>query len=239
MFLSALVLVPAGCVSRPQTEVQLPSAKLEQLRSTMDESEKKIASSCPYFNFAVVEEQQTVELERFNPGWQLVERDRQIWLDATRQAASALGFTLVQEVEEAGFVLQASGGRTTQAGLLFLNLQLVPTPRLMHHVFVASMNDGDFPFSMTLGSNYTFTFQPQGYATAHISTAAATITELAWSQSRETVLTLCEVSEMLVDEGITMDELREELVKEIQRVRRQRRGRQLKQLDIEIEESAK
>jgi hypothetical protein len=227
-----------GCVSRPVANLALPLAQRQELSSKMNESQKKIVETCPYFNFVVDDEQTFDEVERLNPGWQSAERDRKIWLDATRQAVSALGFTQVSDVKQAGFILNANGGKQNPGQLLFVSVGIGPTPRLVHHAFVASMNDEAFPFSINLAASYTFTFPAQGYATDYISKGVTIVTDIAWSQSHRTVLALCEVSELLVTEGITMEELRQELVKEIQHIRQQRiRARQMKQLEIEVESS--
>ncbi len=243
----ALIAVPVlgapllvSCVSlpqtaRPQTELPLPLEKRQELSSNVNESQKKMVKTCSYFNFVVIEETPFVERDRFTPGWQSVERDRKIWLDAAQQAASALGFTLVSDIEQAGFSLQATGGNAfTGGGRLVLSIGFAATPRLMHHAFLASLNDKTFPFNMNLGSNYSFTFPAQGYTTDNIWLGAMAVAELAWSQTSRTVLALCEVSSLLVDEGITMEELRQELVKEIQRIRQQRvREKQMKQLEVD------
>ncbi len=238
--LTAATLIPllVCCATRPQANLPLPAAKRQELASTMNASQKDVASTCSYFNFVVAAESPLVERERFTPGWQSVEKDRQIWLDATKQGATALGFTLVSDIEQAGFILQATGGNAGRAqGMLFLNVSLIPTPRLIHHQFVAAMNDETFPFTNNLGASYTITFPGQGYTPEDIWAAVVTTVELAWSQSHRAVLALCETSELLVSEGITMEELRQELVKEIQTIRERRvREKQMKHLEVQVED---
>jgi len=228
----------SGCLTPSRLPPELPISLRQELNSQLTADERAVVASCPYFNFVVEYENPMLEKEKFNPGWQRADVDRRRFLEASRQTLTAFGYHIVPDASDASFTLVANGGDVIgQVGQLFASVSFAPRPKLQHHIFIAAMNDESFPFVVSVGASRTSMWSGW-YAEDFLWESAKVLAELSWSESSRTLLALCETRANLIDEGVTLEELRQELVAEIQRFRQQReRGRQGKQLELEVDEA--
>lgn len=139
----------------------------------------------------------------------------------------------VERREDAYWVLQ-SNGFTDSNGDTNIRFGLAPELKLAQHLFLVMMDDPSFPYRGTLGSGVKL-FLPAGN-TASLNPSVDRGMESIWRDESGLLAALCEARERLVREGLAeIEDLRDQLVEEMQRLRRERAARQRKHLDVTVE----
>ncbi len=185
-------------------------------------------STCEYFTLYV-------EFENLFVGPQGAEGVRRQVLLVAAEFLSERGFWLVGSRQEAYWRLGASswedGGRPR------VRFGLEPNLKLARHMFVVMMEEG-FPYRGELGAGYLIAFSRSGVWDWVVRAFTQQGVEWIWAKESEQLLALCEKRDELVAEGwVEIEELRERLVVEMKRIRRQRLDEvQVKSLRVEGEE---
>jgi hypothetical protein len=174
------------------------------------------------------------ERDTLFPGWQDAEIDRQKMIGLLGGDVQRAGWLRVLNQDDAAFILSATGQRMQGSGNnIAVSLALLPTMKTNHHAYVASLSDPNFPLPT------------EGFGSAHMIVIYGSYTDrelfrhldllLQASQIRSlrTAAALCETRAKLTEEGTSLEELRGELVREIEQVRE--RHRQEKRLQVDVE----
>jgi hypothetical protein len=108
--------------------------------------------------------------------------------------------------------------------------------KLGRHLFVIAMADESFPFRGGTGGSYNFV-KASLANTQLLGSQVETGMKWIWSLDSEQIAALCEVRSTLIGEGWTaVEELRQELVEEMEQIRQARaRANQQKGLELEVE----
>ena len=204
-------------------------------------AEESPVADCPYLNVFVDPSFEHPQKDRFYPGWRDIEPYRVWFLNDIGRGIPKAGWHVVAEREDAAFVLTSAGFRLSGNMLRMIDISLSPTHKTIHHAFIASLNDSKFPLrDRGFGASHTLTM-PRGPVSEvdfrnFIDGGLDKFLDFTKVQAFETVAALCETREQLTKEGTSLEELRRELIVEIQRVRRARkREKQEKELNLEIE----
>lgn len=201
--------------------------------STAGNEDSQSPDSCEYRN---------VWVEFDNPLRANDPRVEPLRLAILRRAAEVLpelGLRIVRGRAEAYWRLFADGWMDDQHNPL-VHLGMRGELKLGRHLFVVSMADETFPVRGGLGGSYNF-------VTASLSdprllgSQVETGMKWIWGLDSEQILALCEIRSKLIEEGWTaVDELRNELIKEMEQVRRARtRASAQKNLELEVEDSGR
>jgi hypothetical protein len=212
LYLALLV----GCASSPprptQNEEVLPS------------------DPCEYRNVFVMFEE---PLQSSDPR---VEPLRRAILGRAAEVLPSLGLRAVSDPSEGYWRLFADAWMGSQGNPL-VHLGLRGELRLGQHLFVVMMADEGFPYRGGVGGSYNF-------ATASLrdirmlESQVETGMRWIWDLDSEQIDALCVIRSELIDEGwVAVEELREQLIEEMEQVRRARaRTSPQKILEIELEE---
>jgi hypothetical protein len=162
-----------------------------------------------------------------------VEPLRRAILSHAAEVLPRLGLQTVSDLSEAYWRLFANGWMDGQGNSL-VHLGMRGELKLGSHLFVVSMADETFPYRGGIGGGYNFVTASLLDARS-LDSQVETGMKWIWELDSEQILALCETRSKLIEEGWTaVDELRNELIKEMERVRRARASQQ-KSLEIEIE----
>ena len=150
-----------------------------------------------------------------------------------------LGLEAVDAPSEAYWRLFADAWVDRQGNPL-VHLGLRGELKLGRHLFVVAMADESFPFRGRAGGSYNFvnaSLANKQFLGAQVETGMRWI----WTLDSEQVTALCAIRSELIDEGWTeIEELRNELIEEMEQIRRARaRANQQKKLEVEVEESGR
>jgi hypothetical protein len=148
----------------------------------------------------------------------------------------SLGLRAVSDPSEGYWRLFADAWMGDQGNPL-VHLGLRGELKLHQHLFVVMMADEGFPYRGGIGGSYNFataSLRDTGMLDSQVETGMRWI----WDLDSEQIDALCVIRSELIDEGwIAVEELREQLIEEMERVRRARaRTSQRKILEIELEE---
>jgi hypothetical protein len=108
--------------------------------------------------------------------------------------------------------------------------------KLGRHLFVVMMADEAFPYRGGVGGSYNFATASL-FDTSLLDSQVETGMRWIWELDSEQINALCVIRSELIDEGwVAIEELREQLIEEMEQVRRARaRTSQRKTLEIELE----
>jgi hypothetical protein len=195
------------------------------------QNEKALPSdSCEYRNVFVVFEE---PLRSSDPR---VEPLRRAILSHAAAVLPSLGLRAVSDPSEGYWRLFADAWIGRQGNPL-VHLGLRGELKLGQHLFVVMMADEGFPYRGGVGGSYNFataSLRDIGMLDSQVETGMMWI----WDLDSEQIDALCAIRSELIDEGwVAVEELREQLIEEMERVRRARaRTSQRKILEIELEE---
>lgn len=146
-----------------------------------------------------------------------------------------LGLTAVADPSEAYWRLFADAWLDRQGNPL-VHLGMKGELKLGRHLFVVAMADESFPFRGRTGGSYNFA-KAFLTNTPLLASQVETGMRWIWRLDSEQITALCEVRSTLIGEGwAAVEELRQELIKEMEQIRRARaRANQQKNLDLEVE----
>jgi hypothetical protein len=188
------------------------------------------SDSCEYRNVFVVFEE---PLQSSDPR---VEPLRRAILSRAAEVLPSLGLRAVSDPSEGYWRLFADAWMGDQGNPL-VHLGLRGELKLHQHLFVVMMADEGFPYRGGIGGSYNFataSLRDTGMLDSQVETGMRWI----WDLDSEQIDALCVIRSELIDEGwVAVEELREQLIEEMERVRRARaRTSQRKILEIELEE---
>jgi hypothetical protein len=160
-------------------------------------------------------------------------------LKSAEEVFRELGMAAVDDPSEAYWRLFADAWVDRQGNPL-VHLGLRGELKLGRHLFVVAMADESFPFRGRAGGSYNFvnaSLANKQLLDAQVETGMRWI----WRLDSEQVAALCAIRSELIDEGWTeIEELRNELIEEMEQIRRARaRASQQKKLEVEVEESGR
>jgi hypothetical protein len=146
-----------------------------------------------------------------------------------------LGLKAVTDPSEAYWRLFANAWMDRQGNPL-VHLGMRGELKLGRHLFVVAMADESFPLRGVAGGGYNFVNTPLA-DTQLFDSQVETGMRWIWGLDSEQIAALCAIRSELIDEGwTTIEELRNELIEEMDQVRRARaRASQEKSLELEVE----
>jgi len=170
----------------------------------------------------------------FATGAKAMESAREALIDDVRRILPHFGVHRVDDPEEAYWVLTVGAMKSSDDNAL-MSIELSPELRLQHHIFVAQLEDDDFPYRGTLGIAVHIEWKNAWSQRVPLLEVQSAIKAL-YKPDAEQIAALCAMEDRLRDQGWSgIKELREELVKEMKRVRRERAA-QSKNLRLEVDE---
>ncbi|NQZ96218.1 MAG: TonB family protein [Myxococcales bacterium] len=195
------------------------------------------------FSFGKPCEYKTVYLNTDNflykgDGLKRLEEKRLTYLEEVADAASRMGFRIVDDVSDAYFEIK-TGAHYVDEPDVQLYLALNGTLKLHHHIFVSLTDDSRFPYRGRLGGSHAWILRnADSRSVRKYPALAEEALKKVWDRDRTQIDALCQVREKLVAEGWKdIEELRQQLVNEMVRVRKERAWEtKKKNLSIEIEE---
>jgi hypothetical protein len=157
------------------------------------------------------------------------------FLQQCATAASDKGFVIVSDPSNAHFRLRA-GAAIDTSGNVEIGVMLEPYLKFQHHMFVVMLHDADFPYRGSIGTEFKWEFR-KSYSQRNFKSWAEKSMSFIWDRDSEQLLAMCKARERLEAEGwAAVEELRNELVIEMKRIRAERaRETQRKQLELETE----
>jgi hypothetical protein len=163
-----------------------------------------------------------------------VEPLRQAILKRAAGVFPKLGLETVADPSEAYWRLFANAWMDRQGNPL-VHLGMRGELKLGRHLFVVAMADESFPFRGGTGGSYNFV-KASLANTQLLGSQVETGMRWIWRLDSEQIAALCEVRSTLIGEGWAVEELRQELIEEMEQIRRTRaRASQQKNLEIEVE----
>jgi hypothetical protein len=209
-------------------------------------------ADCPYLNVFVDSTNEHPEKDRFFPGWREAEPYRVELLDSAARSLPAASWRVVDDSAEAGFTLKSSGQVHGRTKAFDLTLLFAPTRKTIHQAYVASLNNPRFPLRDSglfgaliprfqsrddeqFGASMTFAVMGS-YSEVELQGHINRFLEWTQAQAFEAVAALCDTGRARsTDESKNLEQLRKELVEEMQRVRREKlREKQRKELKLEV-----
>jgi hypothetical protein len=164
-----------------------------------------------------------------------VEPLRRVILNRAAELFPELGLVRVADPSDAYWRLFASAWMDRQGNPL-VHLGMRGELKLGRHLFVVAMAEESFPFRGATGGSYNFV--KASLANTQLLESQVEIgMRWIWRLDSEQIAALCEVRSRLIGEGWTaVEELRQELIEEMEQIRRARaRTSRQKSLEIEIE----
>jgi hypothetical protein len=164
-----------------------------------------------------------------------VEPLRRAILTRAAEVFPELALETVADPSEAYWRLFASAWMDRQGNPL-VHLGMSGELKLGRHLFVVAMAEESFPFRGATGGSYNFV--KASLANTQLLESQVEIgMRWIWRLDSEQIAALCEVRSRLIGEGWTaVEELRQELIEEMEQIRRARaRTSRQKSLEIEIE----
>ncbi len=163
-----------------------------------------------------------------------VEPLRRAILSRAAEAFPELGLETVADPSEAYWRLFANAWLDRQGNPL-VHLGMRGELKLGRHLFVVAMADESFPFRGGTGGSYNFVKASLANQQA-LESQVETGMRWIWRLDSEQIAALCEVRSTLIGEGWAVEELRQQLIEEMEQIRRARaRESQQKNLEIEVE----
>jgi len=164
-----------------------------------------------------------------------VEPLRRAILSRAAEVFPELGLETVADPSEAYWRLFANAWMDRQGNPL-VHLGMRGELKLGRHLFVVAMADESFPFRGGTGGSYNFV-KASLANTQLLGSQVEAGMRWIWRLDSEQIAALCEVRSTLIGEGWTaVEELRQELIEEMEQIRRARaRASQQKNLDLEVE----
>jgi hypothetical protein len=187
------------------------------------------SDSCEYRNVFVMFEE---PLQSSDPR---VEPLRRAILSRAAEVLPSLGLRAVSDPSEGYWRLFADAWMGRQGNPL-VHLGLRGELKLGRHLFVVMMADEAFPYRGGVGGSYNFATASL-FDTSLLDSQVETGMRWIWELDSEQINALCVIRSELIDEGwVAIEELREQLIEEMEQVRRARaRTSQRKTLEIELE----
>lgn len=147
-----------------------------------------------------------------------------------------LGLEKMADPSEAYWRLFANAWMDRQGNPL-VHLGMSGERKLRRHLFVVAMADESFPFRGGTGGSYNFV-KASLADTQQLGAQVDTGMRWIWKLDSDQIDALCEVRSTLIGEGwAAVEELREELVEQMEQIRRARaRTSQRKNIELEVEE---
>jgi hypothetical protein len=163
-----------------------------------------------------------------------VEPLRQAILRRAAEVFPKLGLEAVADPSEAYWRLFANAW-TDRQGNPLVHLGMRGELKLGRHLFVVAMADESFPFRGGTGGSYNFV-KASLANTQLLGSQVEAGMRWIWRLDSEQIAALCEVRSTLIGEGWAVEELRQQLIEEMEQIRRARaRASQQKNLEIEVE----
>jgi len=145
-----------------------------------------------------------------------------------------LGLKMAADPSEAYWRLFANAWMDRQGNPL-VHLGMRGELKLGRHLFVVAMADESFPFRGGTGGSYNFVKASLANAQL-LESQVETGMRWIWSLDSEQIAALCEVRSTLIGEGWEVEELRQELIEEMEQIRQARvRANERKGLELEVE----
>jgi hypothetical protein len=194
-----------------------------------EKEDPQASDSCEYRNVFVEFDN---PFQRNDPR---VEPLRRAILSRAAELFPELGLVPVIDSSEAYWRLFASAWMDRQGNPL-VHLGMRGELKLGRHLFVVAMADESFPFRGRTGGSYNFV--KASLANTRLLESQVEIgMRWIWRLDSDQIAALCEVRSRLIGEGWTaVEELRQELIEEMEQIRRARaRTSRQKSLEIEIE----
>jgi hypothetical protein len=183
--------------------------------------------SCEYHNVLVEID------EPFRANDARVEPIRRAILNSAVEKFPELGLNAVTDPSEAYWRLFANAWMDRQGNPL-VHLGMTGELKLGRHLFVVAMADESFPFRGVAGGGYNFV-NARLADTQLLDSQVETGMRWIWGLDSEQIAALCAIRSELIDEGwTTIEELRNQLIEEMDQVR-QARGRASRQKNLELE----
>jgi len=207
-----------------------PPAAAEPPQPRAENANSHPSDSCEYRDVFVVFE------DPFRSTDPAVEPLRGEILTRAAEVLPGLGLRAASDPAESYWHLFADAWIDPQ-GIPLVHLGLRGELKLSRHLFVVMMADEAFPYRGGVGGSYNF-------VTASLSDSKLLDSQVEtgmrwiWELDSEQINALCAIRAELIDEGWeAIEELRAELIEEMQQVRRARaRANQGKSLQIDVEE---
>jgi hypothetical protein len=196
-----------------------------------DDEYSHLSGFCEYRNVFVVLED---SLQSSDPR---VEPLRRAILSRAAEELPRMGLRAVSDPSEGYWRLFADAWMGKQGNPL-VHLRLRGELKLSRHLFVVMMADEAFPYRGGIGGSYNFVTASLS-DTKTLDLQVETGMRWIWELDSEQINALCVIRSELIDEGwVAIGELRDELIKEMEQVRRERaRASQEKILELEIDGS--
>jgi hypothetical protein len=213
-------------------------------------------ADCPYLNVFVDPTHEVSQNDKPLRGSREAETYRVEFLDSAARSLPAASWRVVGDPEKAAFTLKSSGRTHDGVGSFDVTLVFAPTHSTIHRAYVASLNNPRFPLRDSglfgaliprfrsddgelFGVWMTFTV-PGSPGEVELHDDIYRFLEFTQSQAFEAVAALCETAARstheVVDDERDLEELRQELVDEMKRVRRERlRDKGAKKLELEVD----
>jgi hypothetical protein len=206
-------------------------APLSPLVTSAKSDDLAEAEPCEYLNIYVDPKSYVLQGKQM----ERVEPLRTKFLQHCAAAASDLGLQIVSDPSQAYFRLR-TGASMDSNNNVEMGVMLDPYLKLQHHIFVVMLDDPDFPYRGSIGTEFDWEFHGS-YNRKYFKSWADKSMKYIWARDAEQVRALCEAKARLLAEGWrAIEELRNELVNEMKRSRAERaRETQRKVLEIEPE----
>lgn len=214
---SLLLILFTGCASGKSAAQPVPAVP-------------QADSACAYLNVFVALDAPV------HTGDAEAELVRRAILLESAEVLSRLGLRMVRDGSEAYWRLYAEGWRDSHRNFL-VHVVMQGEPKLVRHMFVVLTAGEELPYRGGIGSSQNFAIKA-GTDARSLKPMVENAMRWIWERESEQILALCEIRSRLIEEGWTeIDELRDELVKEIRHVRGERaRAQREKNLRLEIED---
>jgi hypothetical protein len=145
-----------------------------------------------------------------------------------------LGLKMAADPSDAYWRLFANAWMDRQGNPL-VHLGMRGELKLGRHLFVVAMADESFPFRGGTGGSYNFVKASLANAQL-LESQVETGMRWIWGLDSEQIAALCEVRSTLIGEGWEVEELRQELIEEMEQIRQARvRANERKGLELEVE----
>ncbi len=190
------------------------------------------SEACEYLNVYV----DTSIADESAGGHELAEPMRRELLQLATNALPRQGLRVVRNAEDAYWTLTASSlVGTTSVGVF---VEFTGSIELQHHLYIAELDRGEFPYRGEVGSHYYIGILPNT-APAYYRSDVDSIVRSLWRLESEQVAALCSMSAKLREEGWgDLRELRIELIEEMKRARRERgNATRTQHLELEVDDS--
>jgi hypothetical protein len=231
-FWGAILWVPLyGIVFAGCSKTASLSAGTEVSKPAADRTDSQPGDLCEYRNVLVVRE------DPISAGDPRVEPLRREILSRAAATLPRVGLRAVSDPSEGYWRLFADAWADSQGNPL-VHLGLRAELKLGRHLFVVMMAGEEIPYRGGLGGSYNFVTASLS-DTESLDSQVETGMRWIWQLDSEQIDALCVIRSELLDEGwVAIEELRNQLIEEMEQVRRARaRANRQKNLQLEVEGS--